>query len=236
MSQLPGNTGVVNGPLNPTSNWGLFNRDSFVILQWLAKMQTVTLVKVVGVTNDGDNSPVGSVDILPLVNQIDGVGNGTPHGIIYGVPYFRLQGGSNAIILDPQIGDIGMAAFASRDISVVKATKAQANPGTFRQYHFSDALYFGGVLNGAPTQYISFSSSGIKVISTIAINFQAPDINLTAPTIEINATTSVTMTTPTFTVNGSMNVSGDINGDGVDLKNHVHNGVQSGSDETGPPV
>jgi len=55
------------------------------------------------------------VSVQPLVNQVDGQGNPTQHGIINGVPVFRLQGGANAIIADPVAGDIGLLATASRD-------------------------------------------------------------------------------------------------------------------------
>ena len=48
-----------------------------------AKMWTSTLVKVVSVTNSGGLSPSGTVDIMPLVNQIDGAGNAQPHGVIH---------------------------------------------------------------------------------------------------------------------------------------------------------
>ena len=83
-----------------------------------------TLVQVVAVTNDGGVEPVGFVDVHPMVAQVDGKGQPTPHGVIYGLPYIRVQGGSNAVILDPQVGDIGLAVFCAQDISKVKATKA----------------------------------------------------------------------------------------------------------------
>jgi hypothetical protein len=112
------------------------------------------------------------VDVLPLVNQIDGGNGAMPHGVVHNIPYFRLQGGANAIILDPQVGDIGICVFADRDISAVKTAKGVANPGSKRRFDMADGLYIGGVLNGAPTQYLQFSGSGINVVSpnTVAIN------------------------------------------------------------------
>ena len=61
----------------------------------VSRIQTVTLVRVVK-TKSGGLAPVGLVDVQPLVAQISGDGTVTPHGIIYNVPYFRLQGGGNA--------------------------------------------------------------------------------------------------------------------------------------------
>lgn len=155
------------GALRPASTQGQYNNIMFAVQQALAKVQTATLVKIVACTNDGDVSPVGTVDVLPLVNQIDGSNppNPTEHVTIYGLPYLRVLGGESAIILDPKPGDIGVAVFANRDISKVKSTRDQANPGSFRQFDFADGIYLGGLLNGAPQQYIQFSDAGIKIIA-----------------------------------------------------------------------
>lgn len=245
-------TGVM--PLN--APLGEFNRIAFMVQQALSKMQTATLVRVESCTNAGDLSPVGFVDVMPLVNQIDAQGNPTPHVTIYNIPYFRIQGGSNAIVIDPEQGDIGICVFASRDISKIKSTKQQGNPGSFRQYSFSDGMYLGGMLNGAPTQWMQFNEDGIKIHSPVAVVLDAPIVQVTAQTVSINATTSATVTTPTFTINGattlngtisqiggstanfsgSMNVTGDVTAQGISLLTHVHSGVQSGSSNTGAPL
>lgn len=165
-----------NGPgiMLPGDTWGDYTNILFVINQALAKMQTATLVQIVSCSNDGGVSPVGTVDILPLVNQWTATQAAFPHTTIYGIPYLRVQGGANAIILDPHPGDIGIAVFASRDISNVKTTKAQANPGSWRSFNYADGLYLGGVLNGVPSQFVQFSGSGIAVTSTTGITLNAP--------------------------------------------------------------
>lgn len=226
---------IPTGQLQPSSTWGEFNNIGFMVQQSLGKLQTATLVRIEKCTNTGGVSPVGFVDVTPLVNQLDGAGNPTPHVSIFNVPYFRLQGGKNAIIIDPEQGDIGIAVFASRDITKVKATKGQANPGSFRQYSFSDALYLGGVLNSVPTQYVEFSTAGIRIHSPTQIKLDAPDILLQAATVEITAGTSITVTTPTFTLNGSMVVTGDVTAQGTSVHTHTHSGVMPGSGSTGGP-
>jgi hypothetical protein len=224
------------GFLTPSDTFGKYAQIRFAVMQALELMQTALPVEVKSCTNSGADSPVGFVSVLPLVNQFDAQGNQTQHGIINNIPYMRVQGGANAVIMDPEPGDIGICVFASRDISSVKANRAQSNPGSFRTYDFSDGMYLGGILNGAPSQFVQFSSAGIAITSPTAIVLNAPDIQLTAPTVEINATTSVTVTTPILTVNGAMNVTGDIMGESVNLKTHTHSGVTTGSGDTGPPV
>ncbi|KAG0772438.1 hypothetical protein G6F22_015737 [Rhizopus arrhizus] len=152
----------------------------FLINQALARLSTATLVRVVSVTNDGGLSPVGFVDVQPLVNQLDGAGNAVPHAVLHQLPYFRLQGGTDAVILDPKVGDIGMAAFGSRDLSAVKASKQQSNPGSWRTHDMADGLYFGGLLNGTPVQYVQFTAGGINVVSPSKVTVQAPNIELNA--------------------------------------------------------
>ena len=188
------------GMLRPSSLWGVYNNLRFVVEQALANVQTATIVKVIACSNDGGLSPVGTVDVQILANQVSvGAGGqmvGTPHLTMYGLPYLRVQGGANAIIIDPHPGDIGIAVFASRDITNVKSTKAQANPGSFRTHDFSDGMYLGGLLNEVPTQYIQFSETGIAITSPANLR-----ISVGASSVEIMESGEVSITAPTLTAN-----------------------------------
>lgn len=141
---------------------------NFAIQQAMLKLQTALPVRVMAVRNAG-LAPVGQVDIKVLVDMVDGQGNTVQHGTISNVPYFRLQGGTNAVIVDPSPGDIGMACFCSRDISAVKSVKDAAPPGSWRSHDFSDALYLGGFLNGTPTSYVQITEGGILVHNTSGV-------------------------------------------------------------------
>lgn len=219
MSTTPG------GLLTPWATWGRYNGIAFVVQQLLAKIQTATLVEVVSCTNNGNLAPVGTVNVKPLVNQVDAAGNPFPHTTIFNVPYVRMFGGNggNAIILDPQAGDIGVAVFASRDISQVIATEAQANPGSARQYDFSDAMYLFGMLNGGtPSQYVQFNSAGISIVSPTAITLQAPQINLQGAVAQSDGI----MTVQTDVTAGPNNIS---------AVGHTHTSEAPGS-PTSPPL
>ncbi len=190
----------------------------FLVRMLLGRLATATLARVVAVSNGGGVSPVGSVTLQPLVNQTDGAGNAVPQPRLFGCPYVRLQGGANAVILDPQVGDIGIALFADRDISSVIATRAQANPGSRRRFDLSDGLYLGGVLNGTPSQYVQFNDGGITLTSPIAVTINAP-----------------TTINGALAVNGTISSTGNMTAGGIDLQTHVHGGVQSGSGSSGGP-
>lgn len=166
----------------------------FIIGSIVNRIQTVMLVQVKAVNAAGVN-PVGTVDVQPMVAQLDGAGKAYAHGIIHDIPYFRLQGGANAVIIDPQVGDIGMCGFCSRDISSVKTNKAPSTPQSRRKFDYADGLYFGGFLNGVPSQYIFFKNSGIDVVSTGEIMLKGESIKLDAPvetTSTINAGGDIT--------------------------------------------
>lgn len=161
--------------------------------QLMMGVWTATLVKVISVTNAGALAPVGFCDVNPMVHQIDGEGtNVTPHGVITGIPYFRYQGGANAIILDPQVGDIGIMICAGSDISAVKAKKAPNVPGSFRRNDPADGLYIGGFLNAVPTQFVRFSTTGVEIVSPTQIKLKAPDIQFEGPTHTTGAVTGDT--------------------------------------------
>jgi len=149
-----------------------FGQLTFVVRSMLGRTATTTLVQVKAVTNVGEVAPVGFIDVQPMVAQLDGRGQPTPHGIIHNVPYMRVQGGSNAVIIDPAVGDIGICVFGSHDLSSVKNNKAPSNPGSRRRFSMADALYIGGVLNGTPAQYIRFKADGdveIKPASKVTV-------------------------------------------------------------------
>lgn len=189
------------GAANATAHGSPFNETMFLVLQALSGISTVKLVQVVAVTNSGGLSPVGFVDVQPLVNQLDGYDNAVDHGVVHNIPYFRLQGGTDAVILDPKVGDIGMCGFCDRDISAVKSSRAQANPGSKRRFDMADGLYIGGFLNGVPQQYVQFSSAGIALVSPTKVTLQAP-------LVEVDASTSFTVNSPQSGFSGTVIVQG----------------------------
>lgn len=231
-------TADTQGYQQPDSFGAPYNAHRFVINSLIALARTGTPCQVLSVTNNGGVSAVGFVDLQPLVNQVSGSGLSQPEGKITGIPYFRLQGGSNAVIIDPKVGDIGYASFADKDTSSVKKNKAQSNPGSGRQFDVSDAWFFPCFLGAAPTQYVRFYDGGIDVKSTGKITFT----DGAGSTIVMNGDGTGTMTfaggltiNADETVNGKITATGDVKGTGTSLHTHVHGGVTTGgSDTTGP--
>lgn len=171
---------AVRNPFTPEQSVpGAMNQEA-IITRLIGRTFTHTVVKVIAV-DAGGTGETGFVDVVNLVQQLDGNNQGIPNQPIYRLPYFRLQGGLNAVVIDPRVGDLGLAAFAMRDITKVKAEKTETAPPSRRQYDQSDGLYIGGFLNGAPKQWIEFLDNGINVVAT-------GDVNVTTPaTVNVDA-------------------------------------------------
>lgn len=150
----------------------------FLVRQIIASKAFCGLVKVVAVHGGGVGSPP-TVDVQPMVNQQDVLNNQTPHGIVYGLPCFRLQGGLGAVILDPVVGDIGDAIICDRDISGVKASRQVSPAGSHRQNSWADGCYFGSLLGGTPTQYVQIAPNTVNIVSTGTISLSAGGHSIT---------------------------------------------------------
>jgi len=158
---------------NPPSGYGQgqpadfaheYNRIKFIVEQLLKKKSTAHIVQITGVAYSapGDVAPTGRVSVQPLVNLQDGAQNTMENGIVHGIQYGRMQGGKNAIICDPEVGDIGIMVCEARDISAVKNTGAAANPGSVRFMDIADGMYVCSLLSAAPpVQYVRFTDDSI---------------------------------------------------------------------------
>ena len=179
------------GQFQPSDAASEFNYLTFVIQQLLGRVRTAVEVQVVSCTNSGTLAPFGLVTVQPVVRMQDGGGFTQAHGTIYNLLYFRLQGGKNAIICDPQKGDLGVAFVLDRDTSsaVVNATGLQSGapgpdntvpPGSSRRFSLSDGFYVGGNLNVVPTQYLRFSAAGIELGCVAQANYLNAGLRLKA--------------------------------------------------------
>lgn len=191
------------GPEGWSSEYNVFR---FIVQQMLARVRTAIPVQVVACSNAGGVAPFGYVTVEPLVCMLDGAGNRVPHVPVYGLLYFRLQGGLNAVICDPQPGDIGTAVICDRDMSLVKsnASALQAgtpgpgntvNPGSLSKFNLTDGIYYGGNLNAAPTSYLQFDAEG--------------NVNIVVP-----ASRTITVNGGTVKVHGSSIYEWDVQGYG----------------------
>ena len=228
-----------------------YNSQEFQIQQALRRINTAEPVRVVSV-QPGAVGPVGMVSVQPLVNLVTGAGDGMEQSELFQLPYLRIQGGENAVIVDPKPGDMGLAVYAMRDTEGVKANRdgKPANPGTYSK---GDGFYLGGFLNAAPKRYVMVDDTGITLddgqggkleLKGGKLTITAPaGIESTSPT-EVHHTPSlvfgdgegaVATMNADMRINGSVESSGDQVAGSISQMQHTHTGVQTGSGSTGKP-
>lgn len=191
----------------------------------------IEIAKVVAIRGSAPNIVV---DVLPLLSRVDQTGAMIANSILYDIPVWRLQRGSSAVIMNPVIGDIGIVGVCDRDTTLVRANLKESVPGSKRKHNKSDGVYFGGVLNAQPTQFIEFADGAINITTPNPVNINCSSANVTAPE-------GVIMTTPTLHVTGDVTAGGNItdnNGsqsaslktlrDNYDAHKHPVPGVQTG--------
>lgn len=139
----------------------------------VSTLNTGELVEVTAVDATA-NSPVGFVSVKMLTLRTDADNQNVQLGEIHNVPYFRLQGGTNAMIIDPEIGDIGFCGFCSRDTTIVKRIRAMAPQSVIRHSDVSDAFFFGGWSSKTPEQYIWFDGDDVKIKARGKVVIDAP--------------------------------------------------------------
>lgn len=243
----------IKGQQDFTTDASQYNATNFQIQQALRKINTAEPVRVVSV-QPGAVGPVGMVSVQPLVNLVTGTGDGMAQSTLYQLPYLRIQGGENAVIVDPKPGDMGLAVYAMRDTEGVKANRDgnPANPGSARTYSKGDGFYLGGFLNATPKRYVMVDDTGITLddgqggkleLKGGRLIITAPaGIESTSPT-EVHNTPALTMggDGAVATMNADMQINGTVTSTGdqvagsISQMQHTHTGVQTGSGNTGKP-
>lgn len=224
------------GQQRPEDEQSSFNALAFVVKQALAAVNVATLVEVVAVNISSPVAAVGTVDVKPLIDQTSGTGEPIEHVTIYELPYFRLQGGKNAIIVDPQIGDVGFMVCCDRDTSAVRADRTHATPASKRRFNFADGFYIGAWSGVTPERYIQVSDSGIKIVGDVEVTGSFKTTGSIDTDAAVHSTGKITSDS-NIESDGTIKAATDvIIAETLLLKTHVHSGVQTGSSLSGGPL
>jgi hypothetical protein len=236
-----------------------YNALAFQIQRALSEISTAEPVTVVAVDIPDPTGPVGFVDVAPLTMLVDGEGKGMAQGTQFRLPYLRTQGGENALIVDPQPDDNGLAVYAMRDTETLKETRGDSgpvNPGSGRTMDQGDGFYLGGFLNRAPKRWVWIHDDGVEIEGADLFHAKGKITIMDAPDgWTVNAASGATINGD-LKVNGSVSWTGTASGEngskakfsnGIECKGgitdngkdvgstHTHSGVQSGDSNTGAP-
>ena len=193
-----------------------YNAISFLVEQAIKGMvNTAIPVRVDSCTKPGVGGAAGYVSATPLVQQRGADGKALMPVSLPQLPFFRLQCGTAAVVLDPQPGDVGFAVFAQQDISNIKeGTSEPVQAGSFRCFDQSDGVYLGGILGaGAPETYVFLDpeKGEITVKAPTKIIIDAPQIELKGAVTMGGAGSSDTITLDgNITTNGNFTTTGNV--------------------------
>ena len=219
-----------------------YNAQDFQVRQQLMRINTAEPVRVQAV-----DTAARTVDVQPLVKIVGGGGDAISQSELFELPYIRIQGGKNAVVIDPQPGDVGLAVYAMRDVEAVKAAPGQAvNPASARSYDKGDGFYLGGFLNVAPERFLRITDEGAEIEGVARIQAHGQEVTITADT-QITLDSPIVQITGVLVQTGDkgsgqssfkggfINTGGNITSNGVTLETHTHSGVDPGSGNTGVP-
>ncbi len=239
---------IFNPPsVDPAQRASIFGTIQFIIdkmvMQEIDKMMPCSVVAVDRVKN--------RVSVQILVGMTNTAGENTIRAQVASIPIYSPSAGGYVINFPVQPGDLGWIKATDTDISLFLQSLKQSPPNTNLTHKFDSAVFYPDNMNKGVT--IAGEDADNLVIqnydSTVRIALWDNQVKITAPTllvdcpqVTVNASTAVILNTPTTTLTGNLivdgyaHVAGDVTAGSISLEGHVHSGVQSGPDDTGPPV
>jgi phage baseplate assembly protein gpV len=221
MSNKTENT--VKGNRKPSSGNSAYNAIDFMIQNHLqANVNTAALGQAGGGDSPGPTGAAGKLSAKPMVSQVDNFGQAMPQASAAGMPFFRLQAGKCAIVMDPQGGDKGLIVYTKADSSGVE-NQGDVPPASNRTFSSGNGFFFSGFSNSAPEVYVELNQAG-----QINIHGKTDMLIDTEGTITIKAAKIVIdgpiETTSSLTISG-----GQLKTDTATFDTHTHTGDSGGS-------
>lgn len=231
-------------PANTGSLQGMMENVMQKVLQRTDDMLPATVIEFDRASN--------RARVQPQIMMVNTDGQSIGRAAIASVPVFQIGAGGFVLNFNLKPGDLGWIKASDRDISLFMQSFTETPPNTFRLHSFEDGVFFPNVLTGFTihsedeencvlqtldgSQRIAIWEDRVKITSDQDIILDAPLVTITGNLI----TGTETGGSGTATFNGEVRVNGDVIGDydgtTISLNTHVHNGVQSGSSNTGQPV
>lgn len=175
---------------NPSDYIDNFNSLCFVVNSIINnRIKTAELVRVIA--NNEDNT----IDVIPIICDVDSNGNPITETPIFGVKFIEWQYGINAIKAKPAIGDIGLLVVCTKDTKNIISGMV----GDFGSFELESGIYFGGLkgFNLPATQTIEFDENGITITTPKTLTINATE------NVVVNATKDATINAVNATINAS---------------------------------
>jgi hypothetical protein len=221
-----------------------YNAISFMVENMIKGMvNTAIPVRVDSCTKPGPDGAAGYVSATPLVMQRGADGKSLQPVSLPQLPFYRVQAGTAAVVLDPQPGDVGLAVFSQQDASNIEAGKTDpVQAGSFRAFDMSDGFFVSCHYGKTPTVYVELEQDMGVTVKTPAneitidkdggnVNVKAQaKITLEAPTIELKGALMMgnsagSGTGDTMKITGNLDVTGSVSTAGNVSAGHFYGPV-----------
>lgn len=179
---------------------------------WMATPAIVTSVNLVAMTLEAQPAIQGTIEDengnLTFVNL----------PLLVDVP-IHFPGGGGFVFTSPiAVNDEVLIIFASRCIDAWWQSGGVQKPMEARMHDLSDGFAIPKVYS-QPNVIPNISTTGAQLRNLAGTTY----VEISGSgNLKLVSTTEIDITAPTVSITGALNVSGDINGDGVDLKTHEH--------------
>ncbi len=153
-------------------------------------------------------------------------------------PLMFPAGGGFSLTFPVAAGDECLVIFASRCIDNWWLQGGSQTQAEMRMHDLSDGFAFVGI-RSVPHALPDWSQNAVQLRSDDGTAKMAIG---TDGIVRVTAAGQIILTAPTVIINGNLSVSGnviaagDVIGAGISLETHVHDGVEDGTDTSGPPV
>jgi hypothetical protein len=214
----------------------------------------------------GYDRKANTATVQPVVAVLSTEGQSLPRAKVASVPVLALGGGGFIINFPLKPGDLGWLHASDRDISLFMQGLQEARPNTVRMHSFEDGLFIPDVIRKFVVSDEDMDANMViqSLDGKIRLALWPDRVKATADktSFEVNSDGTITGTAPQKVffdtplveyagvfksgvgqggggesiINGRLRATEDMIADDVSLKDHPHQGVQSGEGTTGPPV
>lgn len=197
------------------------------------------------------------INVQPIINRIKPDNTEQEQPILQAVPVVFPGSSTSQFSFPINVGDTVLCVFSQRSLDRFKlGAKDVHRPADFRKFSRNDAIAIPGLfpftdaVNNPSTRSLSHSTgdavlthnigSGsecevrLKASGQVIVNSSGDTtVNAVGGEAVINADKATVNCD--LQVNGSINATKDVVGNGISLTHHTHGGVQTGSGSTQPP-
>ena len=189
------------------------------------RINTAELVRVIA--NNGD----GTVDVMPIISDVDNDGNAVVETPVFNVKFFEWQYGINAIKAEPAIGDVGLVVVCTKDTQNAYSGVV----GSLGRFELGSGIYIGGIkgLNQVATQTIVMDENGITITTPKSLVVNATeDVTVNAVNVIVNASAKASVVSPAVNlgIEGGKKIA--LDGDPVKSGNTVVGNIVASSTTT----